>query len=260
MPTPAGQPSRVPMHSVRFARCQGGVAGDYPPNAWKNSGNVPSTPRPIRTREMTSARRVSYGLFLSARCRIAQATSHTRTPISTLPDSGPTASLHCNQSFSPSLASASVVNKPSAAAPIPPAMIAAAIGPSGLSWNWMRAKRSSATRGSVDSAMTPALLDDRGDLGDEGTKRARHGGEHERQHKQDHRGAPHPLVADQVGAVVHDDEGDHGGQDRADPGDVLLPLHAELVPALGRLIGQQLRPSAVGAHGPVPGIHDPGPG
>jgi hypothetical protein len=32
---------------------------DHSPNSWKNVGKVPSTPRPIRTSETTSARRVS---------------------------------------------------------------------------------------------------------------------------------------------------------------------------------------------------------
>src|SRR5215207_1279428 len=120
----------------------------------------------------------------------------------TLPDSGPTASFHCNQFRRLSLASARVVTTPRAAAPTPPAITAAAIGPSGLSANGMPARRSWATCCLVGWSMPATSLDDRGDLGDEGPKGPRHRGKGERQHEQDDRGPADEVVADQVGAVV----------------------------------------------------------
>src|SRR5918996_2695517 len=83
---------------------------------------------------------------------MVQAANQTATARRVFPDSGPTRSFHCSQSFSVALASARVVNRPSANAPMPAAMIAAEIGPSGLSATGGIVLRN--RRGAVDAFVT----------------------------------------------------------------------------------------------------------
>src|SRR6266508_4269936 len=61
--------------------------------------------------------------------RTAQLAKNAITARIVLPESGPTRSFHCSQSFMPVLASASVVKIPSTSAPIPAATTTAAAGP-----------------------------------------------------------------------------------------------------------------------------------
>src|ERR671911_2410775 len=114
---------------------------------------------------------------------MAQAANLTATARRVFPDSGPTRSFHCSQSFTVALASARVVKRPSAAAPMPAAMIAAEIGPSGLSATGGRSSRSS--MGPVRSvrAMVSLLLD-RCDFGDEGPEGACDAGDDEGEDEQ----------------------------------------------------------------------------
>src|SRR5680860_1834444 len=182
------------------------------------------------------------------------------TAMIVLPESGLTRSLHSSQSCTPTLASDTVVRIPSASAPTPAAMIAAEIGPSGRS-GYSMAAGAPVRASDVDIAGSPSRVDRLGDrlhLGDECAQRTRHRGECERQHEQGDGGLPDAVVTDQVRAVVEDDERHDRREYRADPGDVLLPFHAELVPIHPIGIGQELRPGALGYVLPVPRIDDPG--
>src|SRR5215207_771629 len=172
-----------------------------------------------------------------------------------LPESGPTRSLHSSQSLTRVLASANVVSTPSARAPIPPAMIAAEIGPSGRSGYSTSASRVVSSGCSVTDIVV--LLLDGHDLRDEGAQGSGDPGEKERQDEEQHRSLPHAVVTDEIGAIVHDDKRYDRREDRADPSDVLLPFHRKVVP-IGRVrIGQELRLGAGRTIFPVPRIDDP---
>src|SRR6266545_1375278 len=118
-----------------------------------------------------------------------------------LPDSGPTSVLQASHLLIEVLASARVVSTPSAMAPTPAAMMAAEIGPSGLSG--VDGSGRDSARGVSWVVMALLLTDGRG-LGDQRAERAGHPGEEEREHEQQHGGAPNPRVLDQRGAVVDD--------------------------------------------------------
>src|SRR5439155_21701402 len=152
-------------------------------------------------------------------CRNAKAASHTYTVTMVLPDSGPTGVFQFSASLMLVLASARVVATPRARPPMPAARMAAAIGPSGRSgYSMPPASAPDASEGRSVVVLIGVLLVDRCDLGDQGPQRAGDGGEAEREHEQGDGGLADPVMADQVGAVVDDDERHHGGQDRAEPG------------------------------------------
>src|SRR5918995_1173205 len=186
-----------------------------------------------------------------------------------LPESGPTSSSNSRKSWTPVLASLRVVSRPSTKAPMPAASTAAATGPVGRS--------TSSTWVVVTGSLIRRRSRDRRRLRDQGTEEAgdRRGGERAgegNEHEQ-----PRGAVSGEGRPVIEDQEDGERGQHRREPGDVLLPLHAELVPVLrlpGRVREQEVPRRALVAWnvrslapGPllasealsVPGIDDPRP-
>src|SRR6266508_334472 len=144
-----------------------------------------------------------------------------------LPESGPTRSFHWRPSLIPVLASASVVRRPRTKLPKPAASMIAAAGPNGRApsagMGWRAAD-------GVSTVMTRLLSVNRRGLRDQ---RAEEAGDRRRREcpdEEDEDDHPQPLVRDEIAAVVEDEEGGRRREHRRDPGDVLLPLHPELVP------------------------------
>src|SRR6266508_811201 len=141
-----------------------------------------------------------------------------------LPDSGPTRSLNWRKSLVPVEASASVVSSPRTNAPEPAARRAAAAKPS------MRVSLV-APLSAVLMLSTSSL--DRGDLRDQRTEDSRDGGGRKSEDERPDRDPPNPRRVREAAPVHRDDDRRGRRQHRRDPGDVLLPLHPELVPGLG---------------------------
>ena len=126
-------------------------------NASKKIGKVPITPMRTSTAVMTRTAPETR-LRRSSGCRTAQATSHTTTAKIVLPDNGPTDSLSLSQSFTVSLAAATVVTRPSAATPMPAASSAAAAGPSGRSLTCTGVEDSTAPAGLMSGVLSGVLM------------------------------------------------------------------------------------------------------
>src|ERR1017187_3913775 len=70
-------------------------------------------------------------------------------------------------------------------------------------------------------------------LGDHRAEEARDARSNKRSHgKTEHRGAKLSMISE-VATILDENERDHGDRDRREPGDVLLPLHPQRVPADG---------------------------
>src|SRR6266511_488308 len=171
-----------------------------------------------------------------------------------LPESGPTPTLKPKffsrsiSALKPACAWASVVNMPRNAEPMPAERSAASAGPFGLV--------TSSSLVTVVISSSPSSRD-RGDFVDEGTEETRHarGGEGDDEERDED--FAHALLLRQTRSVVEDDEGNGGRDDRGEPGDVLLPLHTEVVPFGLRGIGEQEGAGAGLRRVAVPGVDDP---
>src|SRR5215207_2159124 len=194
-------------------------------NAWKKVGNVPRMPSAIST---TVAIRIGRRAGFCRRhspWSTAHDATYATTAMIVLPESGPTSSSNSRKSCTLSLASFSVVRKPSTSAPMPTASPAAATGPVGrsISANWPVVTVSFISLSSRDRRR---LRDQSAE--ETGDRRRRERASEDDEHEQ-----PRAAVAGQRRSVVEDEEGGERRQHRRDPGDVLLPLHPELVPILG---------------------------
>src|SRR6266508_3301749 len=164
--------------------------------------------------------------------------------------------------LNPECAWARVVKSPSAAAPMPAASSAARGGP----FFFPRSSALTACGNSLSLTggfvamvviSSPPFSRDRGHLVYEGAEDAGHAGRGERDHEESEGRSAQAVLARELRAVVDDDEGDGRRDDRREPGDVLLPLHAEGVPlGLGGIREEQRARAGRGGRA-VPGVHDP---
>src|SRR3990170_8327675 len=147
--------------------------------------------------------------------------SQTIPPTPVLPVRAPAGFHQFSTFFRPAETSARVVANPMTKTPTAAARIAAAAGPLGF------------------SAIIFVPLPDRRDLVEEGAEQPRHAGRGEGHDEEPQDGASYPFLARQLRSVVGHDEGDRRRQDRGEPADVLLPLHAEGVPGGRSGLGQE---------------------
>src|SRR5207247_2457123 len=81
----------------------------------------------------------------------------------------------------------------------------------------------------------------RSGLGDQRPEQPGDTGCREGEHEEDHCGAADVTATNELDTVVGDGKGDRRREERREPGDVLLPLHREVVPIGRAWRGEQLR-------------------
>src|SRR3990172_9199160 len=174
--------------------------------------------------------------------------SQTITPTPVLPVRGPAGFHQFSAFFRSAETSARFVASPMTKTPTAAARIAAAAGPLGFSAIIF-----------VPPYPIGAILLRKAPNSPPSPAGRREGHDEEPQD-----GAPYPFLARQLRSVVGHDEGDRRRQDRGEPADVLLPLHAEGVPGGRSGLGEEEEAGEEGQvgvlrrPGAVPGIDDVG--